>query len=68
MGGFGTAVLEALQDNDVGIPVKRLGVPDILVDHATADQSKAALGLTSSQMSDTILNTFFQSRQTASIT
>ncbi len=67
MGGFGTAVMEALQDNDVCVPVKRLGVPDSLVDHATADQSKAALGLTSSQMSATILNAFFKSRETANV-
>ena len=65
MGGFGTAVMEALQENDVCVPVKRLGVPDILVDHATPDQSKASLGLTSPQMAETILNAFFQSKETA---
>ncbi len=67
MGGFGTAVMEALQENGLCVPVKRLGVPDVLVDHATPDQSKAALGLTSSQMSATILTTFFQVKQTANI-
>ena len=61
MGGFGSAVLEALQDNDVLVPVKRLGVPDILVDHATPNESKADLGLTSSQMAETILKSFFSS-------
>ncbi|VEP15922.1 1-deoxy-D-xylulose-5-phosphate synthase [Hyella patelloides LEGE 07179] len=65
MGGFGTAVTEALQDNDVYVPVKRLGVPDILVDHATPDESKASLGLTSPQMAETILNAFFKSKETA---
>ena len=67
MGGFGTAVMEALQDNDLCVPVKRLGVPDILVDHATPDQSKADLGLTSSQMAQTILNAFFKSKETADV-
>ena len=67
MGGFGTAVTEALQDNNICIPVKRLGVPDILVDHATPDESKADLGLTSSQMATTILNAFFQSKETADV-
>ena len=61
MGGFGSAVLEALQDNDVLVPVKRLGVPDILVDHAKPDESKADLGLTSPQMAETILKSFFSS-------
>jgi 1-deoxy-D-xylulose-5-phosphate synthase len=59
MGGFGSAVIEALQDNDVLVPVKRFGVPDMLVDHATPDESKADLGLTSSQMAANILQVFF---------
>lgn len=62
MGGFGTAVLEALQEHNVHVPVKRFGVPDILVDHATSDQSKASLGLNSSQISENILKTFFASQ------
>lgn len=62
MGGFGSAVIEALQDNDVLVPVKRFGVPDILVDHATPDQSKASLGLSSPQMAESILKTFFNSK------
>jgi 1-deoxy-D-xylulose-5-phosphate synthase len=63
MGGFGSAVIEALQENDVLVPVKRFGVPDILVDHATPDESKADLGLTSSQMAAKILQAFFSSKQ-----
>ena len=63
MGGFGSAVIEALQDNDVLVPVKRFGVPDILVDHATPDQSKADLGLTSSQMAAKIRQVFFSTKQ-----
>ena len=63
MGGFGSAVVEALQENEVLVPVKRLGVPDKLVDHATGDQSKADLGLTSSQMAETILKAFFTQKQ-----
>jgi 1-deoxy-D-xylulose-5-phosphate synthase len=58
MGGFGSAVLEALQDHDVLVPVKRFGVPDQLVDHAEPGQSFAELGLTSAQMCDRILPMF----------
>jgi 1-deoxy-D-xylulose-5-phosphate synthase len=65
MGGFGTAVMEALQDNDVCVPVKRLGVPDLLVDHAKPDESKADLGLNSPQMAATILKAFFKHKETA---
>jgi len=58
MGGFGSAVAEALMDHNVLVPVMRLGVPDKLVDHAKPDQSKAELELTPAQMSDRILKTF----------
>jgi 1-deoxy-D-xylulose-5-phosphate synthase len=46
MGGFGSAVAEAIMDAQIPASVMRLGVPDVLVDHASPDQSKAALGLT----------------------
>ncbi len=57
-GGFGSAVVEALSDADITVPVKRIGVPDVLVDHATADESKATLNLTPPQMAATILQLF----------
>ncbi len=59
IGGFGSAVAEALVDNNVKATVKRFGVPDILVDHAKPDESKADLGLTSSQIAQDILQAFF---------
>jgi len=58
MGGFGSAVAESILDAQVPASVLRIGVPDILVDHATPDQSKAALGLTPPQMAERILRTF----------
>jgi 1-deoxy-D-xylulose-5-phosphate synthase len=60
MGGFGSAVAEALLDADVVVPVKRIGVPDELVEHATPDQSKTTLGLTSQQIAENILQAFFK--------
>jgi 1-deoxy-D-xylulose-5-phosphate synthase len=65
MGGFGSAVLEALADHNVLVPVKRLGVPDILVDHATPTESMTALGLLPAQMAETILNGFFSQKREA---
>ncbi|MEQ9553533.1 MAG: 1-deoxy-D-xylulose-5-phosphate synthase [Coleofasciculus sp. G3-WIS-01] len=59
MGGFGSAVAEALSDNNVLVPVKRFGVPDKLVDHAKPDESKTALGLTPSQMAEQVREAFF---------
>ncbi|NJL35754.1 MAG: 1-deoxy-D-xylulose-5-phosphate synthase [Leptolyngbyaceae cyanobacterium SM1_4_3] len=58
MGGFGSAVAEALLDQDITVPVKRIGVPDVLVDHAKPDESLATLGLTPSQIAERILKTF----------
>jgi 1-deoxy-D-xylulose-5-phosphate synthase len=59
VGGFGSMVLEALHDNDVLVPVKRFGVPDVLVDHAKPDESKADLGLTSPQIATQVREQFF---------
>jgi 1-deoxy-D-xylulose-5-phosphate synthase len=57
-GGFGAAVLEAFQDNDLLVPLLRIGIPDQLVDHASPEQSKQALGLTPPQMAQRILDKF----------
>ncbi|AFY27815.1 1-deoxy-D-xylulose-5-phosphate synthase [Cyanobium gracile] len=57
-GGFGAAVVESLNDHDLPVPVLRLGIPDVLVDHASPDQSKERLGLTPSQMAERILERF----------
>ncbi|MDC0831624.1 1-deoxy-D-xylulose-5-phosphate synthase [Geitlerinema sp. CS-897] len=68
MGGFGSAIVEALMDEDVVVPVKRLGIPDKLVDHAKPDESKADLGLTPPQMAETIRKSFFsESKSTVNV-
>lgn len=65
MGGFGSAVAEALLDANIVVPVKRIGVPDVLVDHAEPDQSKATLGLTSPQIAEQVLKAFFSHQMSA---
>jgi 1-deoxy-D-xylulose-5-phosphate synthase len=57
-GGFGAAVVETLSDHDVLVPTLRIGISDMLVDHASPDQSKQALGLTPGQMAQKILERF----------
>ena len=57
-GGFGAAVVESLNDHDVLVPVLRIGIPDVLVDHASPNQSKESLGLTPPQMAARILQRF----------
>ena len=63
-GGFGAAVVETLVDHEVLVPVLRIGIPDVLVDHASPDQSKQSLGLTPPQMADRILERFGSPRPT----
>ncbi|NER88367.1 1-deoxy-D-xylulose-5-phosphate synthase [Moorena sp. SIO3A2] len=65
IGGFGSAVAEALMDNDILVPLKRFGVPDKLVDHAKPDESKADLGLTGSQIAEQIREAFFTRQPSA---
>jgi 1-deoxy-D-xylulose-5-phosphate synthase len=65
MGGFGSAIAEALSDLNVVVPIKRIGVPDILVEHATPDESLNSLGLTSPQIAETVRTTFFTQKPVA---
>ncbi|MBN3892045.1 MAG: 1-deoxy-D-xylulose-5-phosphate synthase [Nostoc sp. JL31] len=65
MGGFGSAIAEALLDSDIIVPVKRFGVPDVLVDHAEPNESKAELGLTSHQIAERVLQAFFKQQVSA---
>ena len=57
-GGFGSAVIESLQDAELHLPVMRLGIPDVLVDHATPQQSFESLGLLPDQMAERICGRF----------
>lgn len=59
MGGFGSALTEALMEHDVVVPVKRIGVPDQLVEHAKPDQAKSELGLTGSQIAERVREAYF---------
>ncbi len=65
MGGFGSAIAEALMDAEILVPVKRFGVPDILVDHAEPNESKTELGLTSDQIAERVLEAFFKQQVSA---
>jgi len=46
MGGFGTAVVEALDEMGLAIPVVRMGWPDQFIEHGKIDQLRARYGLT----------------------
>lgn len=66
MGGFGSGLAEALLDNNVVVPVMRIGVPDMLVDHAKPDESKVDLGLTPAQIAEQVRNKFSPQMATVS--
>ncbi|MEH2414038.1 1-deoxy-D-xylulose-5-phosphate synthase [Nostoc sp.] len=65
IGGFGSAIAEALLDADILVPVKRFGVPDVLVEHAEPNESKTELGLTSHQIAERVLQAFFKQQVSA---
>ena len=44
-GGFGSAVLEFMADNNYQVGVKRLGIPDAFVEHGTPEELYTMLGL-----------------------
>jgi 1-deoxy-D-xylulose-5-phosphate synthase len=46
MGGFGSAVIEALEDMGSQVPVVRIGWPDQFIEHGKIDDLRAKYGLT----------------------
>lgn len=44
-GGFGSAVLEFMSDHEYSAQMKRIGIPDIFVDHGTPDELFRQYGL-----------------------
>jgi 1-deoxy-D-xylulose-5-phosphate synthase len=46
MGGFGSAVIEALQELGSAVPVVRIGWPDHFIEHGKVDALRAKYGLT----------------------
>ena len=45
VGGFGSAVLEALGEMGLRVPVRILGIPDEFQDHATVESVHARAGM-----------------------
>ena len=58
MGGAGSAVLEALQDAQIYLPVLRLGVPDVFTDHGDPVKIMSALGLDASGIEASVRGRF----------
>lgn len=55
-GGFGSAVLEFMADNNYHLQIKRLGIPDTFVEHGTQDELFHMLGLDAEGIAKEIIN------------
>ncbi|MEI6556303.1 MAG: 1-deoxy-D-xylulose-5-phosphate synthase [Paludibacter sp.] len=53
-GGFGSAVLEFMSDNNYAVQVKRLGIPDSFIEHGTPEELYQMLGLDSEGIAESI--------------
>ena len=56
IGGFGSAVLEYLNDKSLARPLLRFGVPDRFIDHGTIDEQRTESGMTADQLATKVLN------------
>jgi 1-deoxy-D-xylulose-5-phosphate synthase len=45
MGGFGSAVIEALSEMQIQVPVVRIGWPDRFIEHGKVEQLRARYGI-----------------------
>ncbi len=57
MGGFGSAILEFIADNGYKTNVKRLGVPDKFIEHASQMQQHAMCGFDTKSIEKAVLET-----------
>jgi 1-deoxy-D-xylulose-5-phosphate synthase len=57
-GGFGSAVIELLSDNGIMLPVKRVGVGDVFVEHASRKEQLVETGLAEEMLGE-IMRTYF---------
>jgi len=55
LGGFGSAVLEFMSDNNYFVSVKRLGIPDNFIEHGTPEELYAMLELDADGISKSIV-------------
>ena len=55
-GGFGSAVMEWLQDHGYQTRVRRIGMPDHFVEHGTIPQLREIIGMDNQTIVNTIYN------------
>lgn len=55
-GGFGSAILEFMADNNYNIQIKRIGIPDSFIEHGTPEELHHMLKLDTEGITETILS------------
>jgi len=63
MGGFGSAVLEALSEMKLEVPVERIGWPDQFIEHGKVDSLRERYGITAEAATERALAHLKQSRR-----
>lgn len=58
-GGFGSAVLEFFSEHNYSMQLKRLGVPDVFVEHGTVEELHHSIGLDEDSLTMEIRNFYF---------
>ncbi len=53
-GGFGSAIAETLQENDLNLPLKMIGIPDKFIEHGSVEILKKKVGLDLESVKDKI--------------
>ena len=56
-GGFGSAVLEWMSDNDKAVKVVRMGIPDCFIEHGTVAELRHIAGIDIEAIKNTIIKT-----------
>jgi 1-deoxy-D-xylulose-5-phosphate synthase len=64
MGGFGSAVIEALEEMGCRVPVVRIGWPDQFIEHGKIDDLRAKYGLTVDDAQGQVLPLLVRGRRT----
>ncbi|MFW5786735.1 MAG: 1-deoxy-D-xylulose-5-phosphate synthase, partial [Halanaerobiales bacterium] len=64
MGGFGSAVMEFLNKQNINIELNRLGVPDQFVPHGSADKMRSQYGLDARGIKERVLKLLEQDGET----
>ncbi len=54
MGGFGSAVLEFMAENNYTAEVKILGIPDTIIEHGTPKELYNEIGIDANHIADII--------------